>query len=187
MSENLIIHNRSLNYIQIVFTESKNIKVIDIKDVNSTVITESNYKKELLTLANVSSLECFNAFYKLEYVANYYPEFRTIYENIMFNRTLSIRDILTLSVFITVVKILDNNNTNFSDAVLKIPTICITTNDENDDTEIELSKLYESKELKIPINTDTIAMCPITNCLYNKIIITAAGLALNTIAENKYL
>lgn len=93
------MHNRGLNCIQIVFTESKDIKVIDIKDVNSAVVTVSNYKKELLTLANVSSLECFNAFYKLEYVANYYPEFRTIYENIMFNRTLSIKDILILSIY----------------------------------------------------------------------------------------
>ncbi len=187
MSENLVMHNRSLNCIQIVFTESKDIKVIDIKDVNSAVVTVSNYKKELLTLANVSSLECFNAFYKLEYVANYYPEFRTIYENIMFNRTLSIKDILILSMFITIVKILDNNNTNFSDTEFKTPIIYIATNDEGGDIEIELSKLYDSKELKIPINTDTIAMCPITNCLYNKIIITAAGLALNAMVENKYL
>ena len=187
MSENLIIHNKGLNYIQIVFTESKDIKVIDAKDVNSVVITAGNYKKELLAMANVSSLECFNEFYKLEYRANYYPEFLKMYDDVMFNRTLSVKDILTLSVFITVVKILDNNNTNFSDAVLKIPIIDIATNDEDDNTEIELSKLYESKELKIPINTDTIAMCPITNCLYNKIIITAAGLALNAMVENKYL
>ena len=86
MSENLIIHNKSLNYIQIVFTESKDIKVIDIKDVNSVVITAGNYKKELLAMASVSSLECFNTFYRLEYLAKYYPEFSKMYENVMFNK-----------------------------------------------------------------------------------------------------
>lgn len=185
MTENTLIYNRSLNFLQVVFTGSSDIRIVDTKDFIVNTITTGNYKERILTVANLSSLECLDAFYRLDFVANHYPEFLKIHESIMLKQ-LCEKDILILTLFIILANIMDSNNNTLADTVFKIPIITVFTDDDDMDNEIPISTLYENKELKIPIPTNNLAICSITNCVNNRILLTAAGLALNIVAEDEY-